>query len=95
MKRRIIGLLITLIPIYILNLFRNAMVAFLVGRNITYFFWAHNVISKIGALVTLIVLLLIVIKIIPEILDEILCLTDLYKRNGPLEKAFSKIWRRK
>ena len=93
--RRVIGLIITVVPIYILNLFRNAMVAFLVGRNITSFTIAHNVISKIGALITLIVLLLLVIKIIPEIYDEIISLTDIYKRNGPLEKMFKKIIGRK
>lgn len=94
-KRKIIGLIVTLVPIYILNSFRNAMVAFLVGRNITDFFMAHNVISKTGALITLIILLYIVMKIIPEIFDEIICLTDLYKRNGPLERSIKKIWRKK
>jgi len=94
-KRRAIGLIITVIPIFILNLLRNAMVAFLVGRNITDFFWAHNVISKVGALISLIVLLFILIKLIPEILDEIFCLTDLYKRDGPLERFFKKIWSKK
>jgi len=95
LKRRVYGLLVTLVPIYILNLFRNAMVVFLVGNNITDFNIAHNIISKSGALITLIVLLLIVIKIIPEIFNEIICLTDLYKRNGPLEKSIKKIFRRK
>jgi archaeosortase A (PGF-CTERM-specific) len=95
MKRRIIGLIITLIPIYILNLFRNALVTFLVGRDITDFNMAHNVISKAGALATLIILLLIVIKIIPEVLDEIMCLVDLRKRNGPIEKAIKSVFGRK
>jgi archaeosortase A (PGF-CTERM-specific) len=90
-KRKIIGLSITLIPIYILNFMRNAMVIFLMGNDIADFYLAHNVISKIGALITLIILLLIVIKIIPEILDEIFCLTDLRKRDGPLEKIFKNI----
>ena len=90
-KRKLIGLAITLIPIYILNFMRNAMVVFLMGNDIADFFMAHNVISKIGALVTLIILLLIVVKIIPEILDEIFCLTDLRKRNGPIEKFFKNI----
>ena len=75
--------------------YRNAMVVFLVGRDITDFNIAHNLLSKTGALVTLIVLLVIVIKIIPEIFDEIICLTDLYKRNGPLEQSFKRIWRKK
>lgn len=94
-KRKIIGLIVTLVPIYILNSFRNAMVAFLVGRDITDLFMAHNIISKAGALITLIILLLIIIKIIPEIFDEIIGLTDLYKRNGPLEQSIKKIWRKK
>lgn len=91
-KRRAIGLLITVIPIFILNLFRNAMVAFLVGRDITDFFMAHNVISKVGSLATLIILLFIVIKLLPEIFDEIMCLIDLRKRNGPIEKMMNKIF---
>ena len=94
-QRRFYGLLVTLIPIYILNHFRNAMVVFLVGNKITNFNIAHNYISKTGALITLIILLFIVIKIIPEIFDEIICLTDLYKRNGPLEKLAKKIIGRK
>jgi len=94
-KRRVYGLLVTLIPIYILNLFRNAMVVFLVGNNITDFNVAHNIISKSGALITLIILLLIVIKIIPEIFDEIVSLTEIYKRDGPIEKSIKNILGRK
>lgn len=90
-KRKIIGLLITVIPVYILNFMRNALVCFLVGNNITDFNIAHNAIAKIGALITLIILLLILIKIIPEIMDEINCLIDLKNRNGPLEKSIKKI----
>jgi len=90
-KRKLIGLAITVIPVYILNLLRNAMITYLVGNNITDFNIAHNVLSKIGALITLIILLLIVIKIIPEVLDNIISLTDLYKRNGPLEKFANKL----
>ena len=90
-KRKIIGLLITLIPIYILNLLRNSMVGWLMGENITDFNMAHNVLSKAGALVTLIILLFVLIKIIPEIFDEIIHLTELPKRDGPLEKMFKKV----
>ncbi|PNX51145.1 MAG: archaeosortase A [Thermoplasmata archaeon M8B2D] len=94
-KRKIIGLLITVIPIYVLNLFRNALVTFLVGRNITDFNMAHNVISKAGSLAALIILLVIVVKIIPEVLNEILCLVDLHKRNGPIEKSIKSVFGRK
>jgi archaeosortase A (PGF-CTERM-specific) len=94
LKRRVICLIISIVPIYILNMLRNAMVGFLVGRNITDFNFAHNVLSKAGALIALVVILVIVIKIIPEILDEIMCLVDLYKRNGPIEKGFKKVFGR-
>jgi archaeosortase A (PGF-CTERM-specific) len=94
-KRKSIGLFVTLIPVYILNFMRNAMVVFLIGNEITDFNMAHNVIAKIGALITLIVLLLVVIKIIPEIYDELICITDFHKRNGPIERFIKKIWRKK
>lgn len=95
-KRRIYGLLVTLIPVYILNLLRNAMISFLVGNEITDFTTAHNYVAKAGSMITLIVLLLVLIKIIPEVFEEINNLIDLPKRNGPLERVFSKyIWRKK
>lgn len=95
-KRKVIAILITVVPIYFLNLIRNASIAFLMGERITDFSTAHNIIGKGGSLIALIVLLFIVTKIIPELFDEILELTDLPKRNGPLEKYFSKyIWSKK
>lgn len=94
-KRKIYGLLVTVVPIYFLNLLRNALVIFLLANNITDFNVAHNYIAKIGALISMIILLFILIKIIPEILDEIFCLTDIYKRDGPIEKGIKKIFGRK
>jgi len=94
-KKKIIGLLATLVPIYILNLLRNGMVIFLIGNEITSFDIAHNFLSKVGALITLIILLFVVFKIIPELYDEIICLIDLPKRNGPIEKFFKKYFGRK
>jgi archaeosortase A (PGF-CTERM-specific) len=94
-KKKIYGLLITVVPIYFLNLIRNALVGFLLANNITDLNMAHNVIAKTGSLIAMIILLFIVIKIIPEIFNEIICLTDLHKRNGPLEKSIKKIFRRK
>ena len=95
-KRKIYGLLITIIPVYFLNLIRNAGITYLIGANITDFYTAHNIIGKGGSLIALVILLFIVIKILPELLDEIICLTDLYKRNGPIEKFVNKyIWRKK
>lgn len=90
-KRRIIAIVITVIPIYFLNLVRNASVIFLVGGNITSFNIAHNVLSKIGALITLIALLFLVFRILPELYDEITCIFNLVKRKGPIENFFSNL----
>lgn len=95
-KKKFYGLLLTVVPIYFLNLIRNALVIFLTGEYGPEFFsTAHNYIGKGGSLIALILLLFIVIKILPEIFDEIICLTDLYKRKGPFEKFISLNWRKK
>ena len=95
-KRKIYGIIITIVPIYFLNLMRNALITYLVKDDPNLFFMAHNVIGKGGSLLALIVLLFIVTKIVPEIFNEIIDLTDLYKRNGPLERFIKKIvWRTK
>lgn len=91
-KRKIFALMITLIPIYLLNLVRNAGIAYMIIDDPDMFYFAHNVIGKVGSLVALIILLFIVIKIIPELFENIVCLTDLYKENGPLEKFGKKIF---
>ena len=85
-SRRIKGILVTVIPVYFLNLIRNASIVYLVGVNGPDFFgMAHNIIGKGGSLIALIILLFIVIKIVPELFDEILSIADLPKRNGPIE----------
>ena len=95
-KRKCYGLLVTVVPIYFLNLIRNALVVYLTGiYGSDFFSTAHNIIGKGGSLIALVILLFIVIKIVPEVFDEIICLTDLYKRNGPLEQSIRKIWRKK
>ncbi len=90
-KRKIYGLLITVLPVYFLNLIRNAGITYLIGSNITDFYTAHNIIGKGGSLIALIILLVIVVKIVPEVFDEIISLTDLPKREGPIEKQFKKL----
>lgn len=92
-KRKIFGLLVTVIPIYFLNLIRNAGITYLVGIYDSDFFnIAHNIIGKGGSLIALVILLLIVIKIMPEVFDEIINLTYLYKKNGPIERAIKKLF---
>lgn len=95
LNKKFYGLLATVVPVYFLNMIRNGLISYLLAEDITSFYIAHNVIGKGGSLIALVILLLIVIKIVPEVFDEIICLADIYKRNGPLEKSFSKIFGRK
>jgi len=90
LKRKLMALSVTVIPIYFLNLIRNASVIFLVGGQITSFEMAHNVIAKAGSLIALIILLFITFKFLPELYDEIVCIIDLPKRKGPVENFFIK-----
>ena len=90
LKRRLAALAVTVIPIYFLNLIRNAGVVYMVGADITSFEMAHNIIAKAGSLIELIALLFLTFKIVPELYNEILCIFDLPKRNGPVENFFAK-----
>ena len=90
-KRKLLAISVTVIPMYFLNLVRNASVIYLVGGGITSFNIAHNILSKAGALITLIALLFLTFKIVPELYDELMCIFDLPKRDGPIEKFFTKI----
>jgi archaeosortase A (PGF-CTERM-specific) len=96
-KRKLLGLAVTLIPIYFLNLVRNAVVVYLTGvYGHDFFPTAHNVIGKGGSLVALVILLFIVIKFIPEVFDEIISISDLPKKGGPIELFVRKhIFRKK
>jgi archaeosortase A (PGF-CTERM-specific) len=95
LKRKAVGLLITVVPIYFLNLIRNAGVVYLVGSGLTSFEMAHNVIGKAGSLLALIILLFITFKIVPELYDEIMGLIDLPKRKGPVEVFFRRLMGKK
>jgi len=85
LKRKAFGLLVTVVPIYFLNLIRNAGVVYMVGSGMTSFEMAHNVIGKIGSLLALILLLFLTFKIVPELYDEIVGIINLPKRKGPVE----------
>jgi len=91
-NRKIKGLLVTILPVYLLNLIRNAGITYLVGIYGDEFFGiAHNYIGKGGSLLALIVLLLILTKILPEVFDYILELVDLPKHAGPIEKKIKAL----
>jgi archaeosortase A (PGF-CTERM-specific) len=91
LKRKALALLVTVIPIYFLNLIRNASVVYMVGSGMVSFEIAHNVIGKTGSLLALIVLLFITFKIVPEMYDEIVGIIDLTKRKGPVELLLGRV----
>ena len=95
LKRKMLGLLVTVVPIYFLNLIRNASVVYMVGSGMVSFEIAHNVIAKAGSLIALIVLLFITFKIVPELYDEIIGIIDLSKRKGPVELFLGMLLRKK
>jgi archaeosortase A (PGF-CTERM-specific) len=87
-RRRAVALLATVLPIYVLNLFRNAGVVLLSGGGYVSFEMAHNIIAKAGSLLALVGLLFLTFWIVPELYDEIMNVLSLPKRNGPLEQFF-------
>lgn len=91
LRRKVLAIAVTIIPIYFLNLIRNAGVVFMVGSNMVSFDIAHNVIGKLGSLLALILLLFITFKILPELYDEILGIIELPKRQGPVEKFLGRL----
>ena len=83
-KQRIISFILVVPVIYFLNLLRNVfVVAAYTGQWFQYlpeiasngeygyesFFWAHNVLAELGALVFLIILALCLFKVIPQLGD--------------------------
>jgi archaeosortase A (PGF-CTERM-specific) len=91
LKRKALGLLVTVVPVYFLNLIRNAGVVYMVGSGMVSFEIAHNVIGKVGSLLALIALLFLTFKVVPELYDEIMGIIDLPKRKGPVERFFGRL----
>jgi archaeosortase A (PGF-CTERM-specific) len=87
-RRKALGLLATVVPVYLLNLVRNAGVVWLTGGHVVSFDMAHNVIGKVGSLAALVALLFLTFRIVPELYDAIMGVVSLPKRKGPLERIF-------
>jgi phosphatidylserine decarboxylase len=88
LHRRFNAFLVTVPPIYILNLVRNAAVIWLTYEHVwgvDTFFWAHAVYAKIGSLLALVVLAIAVFHFLPEMQDSILGVIDLPLREAPEE----------
>jgi archaeosortase A (PGF-CTERM-specific) len=93
-RRKILGVLITVPPIYFLNIVRTASVIYLAGENITSIEFAHNVLGKTGSLIALIVFAFIIFRILPELYNEIISIINLPSRKGPVENFFIRVIKR-
>ncbi len=82
-QRKGLALLVTIPPIYALNLVRNVAVIFLYNDSNLDFEIAHGVAGKLISLVSLVVLVLLAFKIVPEMYQNINGLMDLPWRKGP------------
>ena len=86
LDRRFYAFLVTVPPIYILNLIRNAGVIWLTYEHVwgdDTFFWAHAVLGKVGSLIALIFLAIAVFHFLPEMQESILGVIDLPLRKAP------------
>lgn len=89
--RRWKAFMITVPVIYVLNLFRNAIVALLVYDGYTNFEVAHSYVGKGGSLIVLVFLAVGTFTLLPELHDNILGLFDLPKRKkGGVPPRFPK-----
>lgn len=86
-NRKLKAFLVTVPVIYLLNLFRNALVIWLVCDKDVDFSFAHNFIGKGGSLIALIILAFIVFELLPELYDVIYGLFSLPRQNGPIERT--------
>lgn len=85
-RSRLNGFLVTVPPIYLLNLIRNAVIIWLTYEHVwgdDTFFWAHAVIGKGGSLVALVFLAIAIFHFLPEMQESILGVIDLPLRKAP------------
>ena len=85
-RSRLNGFLVTVPPIYVLTLIRNAVVIWLTYEHVwgdDTVFWAHAVYAKIGSLIALVILAIAVFHFLPEMQDSILGVIDLPLREAP------------
>lgn len=84
LRKRAMAFAIMAPVIYLVNLFRNAIVIILVYNNgAGYFDFAHNVIGKGMSLVALILLIVLAFIWVPELYEDINGLFELPWRHGP------------
>ncbi len=76
--------LITVPVVYFLNIFRNAAVIYLVYEDIVRFEIAHDVYSRWGATLVLMILIYYMFEFLPELHDDVMAVVDLVAK--PVKK---------
>lgn len=88
-KRKWKGYAYTAVPIYLLNLFRNAGIVYgykilgLTAFGMESFEFMHSYVGKGGSLLALVVIALVIFRLLPELHQNILDIFDLPKRRKP------------
>ena len=88
-KRQLKGIAYTAVPIYGLNLLRNAGIVYgykilgLTAFGMDSFDFMHSYVGKGGSLIALIAIALVVFRLLPELHQNILDIFDLPKRRRP------------
>jgi archaeosortase A (PGF-CTERM-specific) len=83
LERKGLALLVTIPPIYVLNLVRNVVIIFLYNDSNLDFEIAHGIAGKAISLFSLVVLVLLAFYILPEMYQNINGLLELAWRKGP------------
>jgi len=88
-KRKMKAFLYTVPVVHVLNIVRNAGVIYLVYEGHMEFNFAHNYLSRYGAMFVLIVLVYIMFDILPELHEDIMGIMDLFMK--PVRKRLEEM----
>lgn len=91
-KRKAAVLTLVLIPIYIVNLSRNALVIYLCDVQGMSFNLAHGVIGKSISLITLVILVVVAFILLPSLYENIVGILDLPWRKGPKHQYEDRVF---
>lgn len=93
-KRKGAVLALVLVPIYLVNLARNAVVIYLCDVQGMSFEIAHGVVGKSISLITLVILVVVAFILLPSLYDNIVGVLDLPWRKGPNHEYKNRLFGR-
>jgi len=91
-KRKAAVLTLVLVPVYLVNLGRNALVIYLCDVQGMSFNLAQGVIGKSISLVTLVILVVVAFILLPSLYENIVGILDLPWRKGPNHRYRDRIF---